>query len=168
MPPCPHLMGISAMRCRPLAVTLKVMRPAIQRPSVARYMALRKANHRIELETCSRPAYAGTLCSFPSPHPPSPAYHYHQNHRHLPPCSPSHRREPHRREVRQGAGVVHQQQRGGVIDRDGQRCPVVDDDGERAQPHLRGGGNAAAAVGQTVAVAVSGGRRGWAAGMERF
>jgi hypothetical protein len=27
------------MRCRPLAVTLKVILPAIQRPSVARYMA---------------------------------------------------------------------------------------------------------------------------------
>lgn len=50
-PPRPHLMGRSAMRCRPLAVTLKVILPSIQRPSVARYMALRKANHRIELAT---------------------------------------------------------------------------------------------------------------------
>ena len=40
------------MRCRPLAVTLKVILPSIQRPRVARYMALRKANQRIELATC--------------------------------------------------------------------------------------------------------------------
>jgi hypothetical protein len=45
-------MGISAMRCRPLAVTLKVMRPASQRPRVARYIAFRKAHHRMELATC--------------------------------------------------------------------------------------------------------------------
>lgn len=49
---CPHLMGRSAIRCRPLAVTLKVILPSIQRPRVARYMALRKANQRMELATC--------------------------------------------------------------------------------------------------------------------
>lgn len=44
-----HLMAESLRLCRPLAVTLNVMAPLMYLPSVARYMALRNANHRMEL-----------------------------------------------------------------------------------------------------------------------
>jgi hypothetical protein len=46
-----HLRAESLRLCRPLAVTLKVIAPAMYLPSVARYMAFRKANHRMELAT---------------------------------------------------------------------------------------------------------------------
>ena len=41
--------------------------------------------------------------------------------------------------MHQGPGAVHEQQRGGVVDADGDGRPLVDDDGEGAEPHLQAG-----------------------------